>query len=99
MESIGFLYLKKLQVSPSTGLPHDIMHDLFEGVVPYQMKLLLFHCVGEKFFTIDELNEQMAAFDFCTNKPSEIDANLFRRSDSKLRQSASQMMTVVNLDS
>ena len=32
-----------------TGLPHDIMHDLFEGVVPYELKLLLVHCVDSKF--------------------------------------------------
>lgn len=31
--------------SVTNGLPHDIMHDLFEGVVPYQMRLLICHCV------------------------------------------------------
>lgn len=26
------------------GLPHDMMHDLYEGIVPYELKLLLQHC-------------------------------------------------------
>ena len=34
-------------------MPHDIMHDLFEGVVQYEMKLLIIHCLDEKFFSID----------------------------------------------
>ena len=80
--------------SVTTGLPHDIMHDLFESVVPYQMRLLICHCVGEKFFTIEELNERIAAFDFLENKPSEIDSSLCRLNDSKIRQSASQMMAL-----
>ena len=61
------------------------MHDLFEGVVPYEMKLLLCHCVGEKFFT---------TFDFLNNKPSQIDSNVGRRDDFKIKQSASQMMAL-----
>lgn len=80
--------------SVTNGLPHDIMHDLFEGVVPCHMKLLLTHCVQEGFFTLEELNERICAFDFLKNKPSEIDSNLCRHAQSKLRQSASQMMTL-----
>lgn len=38
------------------GLPHDIMHDLYEGIVPYELKLLICHCVQEGYFTIGELN-------------------------------------------
>ena len=30
-----------------SSLPHDIMHDLFEGVVPYELKLLIRHCVQQ----------------------------------------------------
>ena len=36
------------------GLPHDVMHDIFEGVVPYELKLLLCHCVQQRYFTIGE---------------------------------------------
>lgn len=54
--------------SVTSGLPHDIMHDLFEGVVTY-MGLLLKYCVGERFFTTEERNERIATFDFLDNKP------------------------------
>ena len=69
--------------SVTNGLPHDIMHDLFEGVVPSHMKLLLTHCVQEGFFTLEELNERICAFDFLKKKPSEIDSNLCRHAQSK----------------
>ena len=44
-------------------MPHDIMHDLFEGVVQYEMKLLIIHCLDEKFFSIDILNDRLSRFD------------------------------------
>ena len=75
-----------------TGLPHDIMHDLFEGVVPYELKLLIQHCVGAKYFTIDQLNERINAYDFVSNKPIVIDSRIINSPSLKIRQSASQMM-------
>ena len=35
-----------------TGVPHDIMHDLFEGVVPYELKLLVTHLVQKSIFQL-----------------------------------------------
>ena len=35
------------------GLHHDIMHDLFEGVVPYEVKLLLHHYIQSKYFSLE----------------------------------------------
>ena len=69
-----------------TSLLHDIMHDLYEGIVPMELKLLLEHCISRcKYFSKDELNERLESFDFPENKPSAIDT----------RQSASQMMTLL----
>ena len=76
-----------------TGVPHDIMHDLFEGVVPYELKLLVTHLVQKKYISIDLLNERIERFDFVHNKPSLIDRNLCRTT-TRIRQSASQMMTL-----
>lgn len=46
--------------SVTTCIPHDIMHDLFEGVVPYELKLLLVHCTQvQKYFTINFLNDRI----------------------------------------
>ena len=79
----------------TNGLPHDIMHDLFEGVVPCEMKLLLSHCVQRKYFTIGELNERIKSFDFPKdNKPTLIDVDLIKKPGNKVKQSASQMMTL-----
>ena len=41
-----------------TNIPHDVMHDLLEGVLPYKMKLLLTHLVSEKYVTIGMINDR-----------------------------------------
>jgi hypothetical protein len=74
-------------------MPHDIMHDLFEGIVQYEMKLLIVHCVEEKLFTIELLNDRLSRFDFISNRPSLLDKD-FARNTSKFRQSASQMIAL-----
>ena len=81
-------------VSVIKGLPHDIMHDLYEGIVPYEMKLLLRHCVTMKFFTIEEVNQRIAKYGFVDNNPRPIDPSILRSHETKIRQSASQMMTL-----
>ena len=88
----GINHLSVLEEVPGfsvvTSMPHDIMHDLFEGIVPLELKLLLSHCITCKYFTLQELNVRILAFDFPENMPTSI-------SDiSHIRQSASQMMTL-----
>ena len=39
-------------------LPYDIMHTLFEGVMPYQLKLLLQNIINSKgYLTLQQLNQ------------------------------------------
>lgn len=76
------------------GLPFDIMHDLYEGIVPYEMKLLLQHCVNSKYFTINELNRRILQFGFDGTLPQPLDINIIKHNDSKIRQSASQMISL-----
>ena len=94
----GINFLSVLEEVPGFsvvgGLPHDIMHNLYEGIVPFELKLLLQHCVSRNYFTIDELNRRMESFPFAGNKPRHIDPLVTRGSDIKVRQSASQMMTL-----
>ena len=89
--------LSKLEEVPGfsviNGLPHDIMHDLFKGIAPYELKLLLCHCVHQKYFSIDDLNERINVYDFGTNKPALIDLQLIT-TPAKIWQSASQMMAL-----
>lgn len=82
--------------SVAENLPHDIMHDLFEGVVPYEMKLLLTHLVNAKYFTISTLNDRLRRFDFGyierSDIPSQLDERTFLKNpEQKIRQSASKM--------
>lgn len=81
--------------SVTQNLPHDIMHDLFEGVVPYEMKLLLTRLVDAKYFTIAILNDRLRRFDYGyiekSDKPSQLDEKTFKRPEQKIRQSASKM--------
>ena len=72
-----------------TSLPHDIMHDLFEGVVPYEMKCLISHCVQQKYFSVELLNDRIDCFDFVCDKPS-----FLQKQPIRIRQSASQMMAL-----
>ena len=75
--------------SVAENLPHDIMHDLFEGVVPHELKLFMQYCVGMSYFSIPTLNHRIAAFDFgysgTKDKPNLID------SEFRCKQTASQM--------
>lgn len=82
--------------SVAENLPHDIMHDLLEGVVPCELKLLLTQLVNAKYFTIATFNDRLRRFDFGYTErsdiPSELDAkNFIRKPDQKIRQSASKM--------
>ena len=72
------------------------MHDIFEGVVPYELKCLLSHCVTSKYFEMRELNERITGFDFRQeDRPGTIDPEFLRDPDTKIRQSASQVISLV----
>lgn len=78
------------------NLPHDIMHDILEGVIPHEMKALLFHFIKIcKYFTLNQLNERLSNYNYgyseVSDKPTPI-------SDiDRLRQSAAQMWLLANL--
>lgn len=78
------------------GLPHDIMHDLYEGVVQYEIKLLLNYFVDKNLLTIQEFNKRLINFDYgyseVADKPTPITRANFKSGDKKLQQGASQCM-------
>ena len=79
--------------SVAQNLPHDIMHDLLEGVIPYELKLMLSYFVTEcRYFTLSQLNERLANYEFgyteIADKPSALHDI---KPESSLRQSAAQM--------
>ena len=82
--------------SVTTGLPHDIMHDLFEGVVHYELKLFFQYCTSNNFFSIETFNNRLRSYDFGTeDKPSLIDRSSLDQPNRKFSQSAVQMITLV----
>ncbi|CAC5410253.1 unnamed protein product [Mytilus coruscus] len=74
------------------GMPSDLAHDLFEGVVCEVMTNTIGYCVREKFFTLEELNNIITKFEFCTidkaNKPTTV-SNQLR--NLKVKQTAAQI--------
>ena len=81
--------------SVSVGLPLDIMHDVFEGVFHYELKLFLIYCQSKGFFTVKFLNSRIQGYDFGTDdKPSLIDPASLEDPDRKFRQSASQAISL-----
>ena len=76
------------------GLPHDVMHDLFEGVVKYELLLFLPYCLSKGYFTIADLNSRLQGYDFGPeDKPSTF--SLDDRHQIHIRQSAAQMISIV----
>lgn len=47
-----------------TGYPPDILHDLFEGIVPTELSLCLKNLISKRYFTLDTLNESIRHFDY-----------------------------------
>ena len=47
------------------GLVPDVMHDILEGCLQYEVKKLLKHFIlTEKYFTLDELNKKIDEFPY-----------------------------------
>ena len=45
-------------------LQSDVMHILFEGIVPHEITLLLCHCVSEGYFSVARFNSALKDFKF-----------------------------------
>jgi hypothetical protein len=61
-------------------LPQDVMHLLLEGVIPYELKLMLREFTAvKKYFTVDDLNNRIRSFNYspeeAKDKPPPIKAH------------------------
>lgn len=80
--------------------PLDVMHIMLEGVVPYELKELLYHCVEEEMFTIDDLSNSTTdyfshfRYDSKT-RPTEITRNILFSTDNSLKQTSDQMHSLL----
>ena len=80
------------------GMPHDIMHDVFEGGVALELSLLLGHCIlTMKYLTLECYNK-LSDYDYTeTNKPSPIGSRSILINKSGLKLSASQAILLVRI--
>ena len=76
----------------------DPMHDLLEGVVPFELKLILYFFIFDrKYFSLELLNARLASFDYgCIdrrNKPTALsEVELRDLQKNRLTQKAAQTM-------
>ncbi len=47
-----------------TSFPPDFLHDLLEGIVPFELSLCLKKLISDKYFTLDELNSAIQNFPY-----------------------------------
>lgn len=77
----------------------DIMHDLFEGVCHFQMSKMILNFLENNIFTLDDLNNRKALFDFgvyqIDNKT--VDIKLQHLKSGKLKMSASESLCFTQL--
>ena len=82
-------------------LPHDIMHVLFEGVVPRHCKALLRYCIlVQQFFKLQQLNRRIEEFSYGYSEKANVPRPLDRdhlTSDNKLVQSGTCKMINVHM--
>ena len=83
------------------SMPHDIMHDLFEGVVQYEIKLLLKFLLSKQLFTLEQFNRWWIHFDYgyseVADKPTPMTQRNLDLNDKQLRQNASQCMLLCRI--
>ena len=89
-----------LRFSVIGGLCHDIMHDMLEGALPYELRLLLQHLFNTGDLNLQEYNDGVKAFDYgyteTANKPNEIPICCFY-DKLKLRYSASEKLLIARI--
>ena len=73
------------------GLVPDIMHDILEGSLQYEVKELLKHFIyTENFFSLDQLNKKINEFPYILSdeatRPSMIAPNVLASADHSVNQ-------------
>ncbi len=76
----------------------DIMHDLLEGVLPYEVKNLLRHLVANDHINGSQLNGIMESFEFgfmeISNRPTPISKATLKTKDNSLKQNGKATLVI-----
>ena len=79
------------------GLPPDIMHDLLEGVVPFELALTLRALIKEGIVSLEELNRILSSWNYGpldkANQPVAISSNF----NDTIKQNAGRMWCLIRL--
>ena len=76
------------------GLAPDIMHDILEGCLQYEVKELLKYYVTENIISLSQLNSKIEAFPYgleSPNKPTPITLTSLGSSDHSLKQTGNNV--------
>ena len=72
------------------GLPMDIMHDILEGSLQYEVKELLKYLTSSRLISLDQVNVAIQSFPYgstdITDKPSPIPPTTLDSEDNRLKQ-------------
>ena len=72
------------------SLVPDVMHDCLEGVLQYEIKLLLHVMVENECFTLKDFNSRLQNVELgymeCKNKPTSISVSTFNSNGNSLKQ-------------
>jgi hypothetical protein len=84
------------------GLDLDPMHDQLEGVLPLELKMLLFRYIqSDKMVTLTTINERIASFDHgladATNKPSPLKDQVFSSNSASISQTGILCLYTVHM--
>ena len=81
------------------GLIMDIMHDILQGVLQYEVKELLKYLVSRRICSLQHINCRIAIFPYgysdVSNKPSDISSDHLSLSDHKLKQNGEKINCII----
>ena len=82
------------------GLAPDIMHDILEGSLQYEIKELLKHFIYvKKYFSLDLLNDSICDFPYVLSdkatKPATIAPSVLTSSDHSVKQKGRHVLSIV----
>ena len=80
----------------TSGLSPDIMHDLLEGLLQYELKQLIQHLINEKVVSLTHINEAIQFFPYgytdIKNKPCVISTAVMSSNDHTLKQNGKPLL-------
>ena len=83
----------------SGGLLPDIMHDILEGVLPYEAKLVLQHCIDADYFSFATLSNNLESMELgymeIANSPSRFTIDVLQSTSKALGQNGESLIIVI----